>query len=536
MPEIRTTQASTLGSRESPIDRGERSTVADVFAPQTRRIVHGPLPWEMLRFGAPLAIGMFFQVTFNLVDAYLIARLPADRAPAAIGAVGICDQIAAIGTIISYGLSTATAAIISQRKGAGDLDGVRRCGWQSLLLTLALSVAFGALGILGAKPLVYDVVGAKGDVARLAVDYLKVIVGGSFSIFFLLQLTAIMRALGSSKTPVIILVGGNVLNLALAILWVYGQGDRPSVFAWTLPIAKALHAPRLELVGAAWATVVARSVALVPALWWLRSARGDRILKPRKEWARPLRQELAGIWKIGWPSSAQFVVRVGAFVATNAIIAHAFTSDTDQTATTAYGLVFRVETMALFVSMGWGSAAQTFTGTCLGAKRPRRAGYAGWWAAGYDAATMAVLAFAMTIWATPILRFFADEMHVVAIGREYLDAVGPSYVTYGAAIVLGNAFAGIGATRLTFKLDAIIVGLVQIPLSILAVVFRHERHTLWSAIATANAVSAIVYGVAYGRSKTLWPRRATDADEEDAVEAKEPPPISEAPKSSDEAI
>jgi len=150
-----------------------------------------------------------------------------------------------------------------------------------------------------------------------------------------------------------------------------------------------------------------------------------------------------------------------------------------------------------------------------------------------------VIAFAMSIWATPILRFFADETGVVAIGREYLDAVGPSYVTYGAAIVLGNAFAGIGATRLTFKLDAIIVGLVQIPLSILAVVFRHERHTLWSAIATANAVSAIVYGVAYGRSKTLWPRRALEQDEADdfdGTEAKAPPPSSEPPKSSDEAI
>src|SRR5438445_13702655 len=109
----------------------ERSTTVDVFAPQTRRIVHGPLAWETLRFGAPLAMGMFFQVTFNLVDAYLIARLPVQRAGPAIGAVGICDQIAALGTIISYGLSTATAAIIAQRKGAGDLDGVRRCGWQS---------------------------------------------------------------------------------------------------------------------------------------------------------------------------------------------------------------------------------------------------------------------------------------------------------------------------------------------------------------------------------------------------------------------
>ena len=64
------------------------------------------------------------------------------------------------------------------------------------------------------------------------------------------------------------------------------------------------------------------------------------------------------------------------------------------------------------------SAAQTFTGTCLGAGKPRRAGWSGWWAAAYDAAAMAVLAYIMAIWASPVLRFFASDHEVIAIGRE----------------------------------------------------------------------------------------------------------------------
>ena len=39
----------------------------------TARILAGPLPFEVARFGTPLALGMGLQVTFNLVDAYLIA-------------------------------------------------------------------------------------------------------------------------------------------------------------------------------------------------------------------------------------------------------------------------------------------------------------------------------------------------------------------------------------------------------------------------------------------------------------------------------
>src|SRR5207248_1634144 len=85
-----------------------------------------------------------------------------------------------------------------------------------------------ALGLALAGPIVRDVVGAKGEVAAVAERYLRVMVGGSFTIFFLLQLTTIQRALGSSKTPVSLLVGGNVLNVVLAIILIYGPGPAPA--------------------------------------------------------------------------------------------------------------------------------------------------------------------------------------------------------------------------------------------------------------------------------------------------------------------
>ena len=161
---------------------------------------------------------MLLQTTFNLVDAYLVAQLPHDEVGPALGALGICDQIAAIGTIVSYGISTATSALLSQQQGAGDTATVQRTAWQSLLLVGALALLFGILGIAFAGPIVTDVVGAKGEVAVVATRYLRVIVGGSGSIFFLLQLTAMQRSLGSAKTPAALLVAGNVLNLLLAVL------------------------------------------------------------------------------------------------------------------------------------------------------------------------------------------------------------------------------------------------------------------------------------------------------------------------------
>src|SRR6185503_17561549 len=104
------------------------------------RILRGPIPWEMLRFGAPIALGMGLQTTFNLVDAYVISRLSPEVAGPALGALGICDQLSAIGTIISYGLTTASAAMIARAHGRGDREEVRKLVWQSILAVSALSL------------------------------------------------------------------------------------------------------------------------------------------------------------------------------------------------------------------------------------------------------------------------------------------------------------------------------------------------------------------------------------------------------------
>jgi Na+-driven multidrug efflux pump len=125
-------------------------------------------------------------------------------------------------------MTTASTAMIAQAHGRGDREAVRRIVWQSILAVGALSLLFGLVSILFAGPILANVVGAKGMVATLGTQYLRVSSGGAFSIFFLLQLTSIQRALGSAKTPVALLVGGNALNLVLAVLLIFGAGPAPS--------------------------------------------------------------------------------------------------------------------------------------------------------------------------------------------------------------------------------------------------------------------------------------------------------------------
>ncbi len=465
------------------------------------RILAAPLAREVFRFGLPLAIGMGLQTAFNLVDKYLIGQLPPEIRGAGLGAIGICDQLAALGTIISYGLSVATSAMISRRQGQGDHEGVRRIAWQSLLLVLGLSLVFGLIGGLGAGVLMRHVVGAKGQVAELGTGYLRVLMSGSVTIFLLLHLTTLQRALGSSKTPVTVLVVANVLNLVLAVLMIFGPGPAPSPFGWGPPLARALGIPRLELMGAAWATILARLAVLLPLVLLLAKRFG---LFGDESRERPSAEVLRSIMRLGWPSSAQLVVRIAAMLVTHSLVARAFTTEQDQTASTALGIVFRLETMALFIGLGWGSAAQTFVGQNLGAQNLERAKRAGYYAAAYNAVMMALVATCYMLWGKGLVGFFDEDHAITSIAVSYFRWVGFTYVGLGVGIVLGAAIQGAGATRLALLLDLAVVLLVQAPASLVVgfsdgVSYPH----IWAVVGSTYVAFGVLCYWSYRRGRFL---------------------------------
>src|SRR5450631_847105 len=464
-----------------------------------KRILSGSLGVAVARFGAPLALGMGLQTAFNLIDAFVISRLGGMTAGPALGAIGIWDQLAALGTIMSYGLSVATATLISRKVGERKQEDVKELAWQSLVVISALSLFVGLLGAFGASFVLRDVVGAKGDVANLSVPYLRVMLGGSFTIFLLMHLTSVMRALGSSKTPVGMLIASNVLNLVLAVVLVYGPGDSPAVLAWGRPIARLLGIPRMGLMGAAWATLLARATVLVPLIAILMKRFGLFLKR-----SAPHRGTIASIVELGWPSSAQLVVRILAMLLTHSLVARAFTTATDQSATTALGIVFRLETMALFVGLGWGSAAQTFVGQNLGAKNPERAKQSGWYAAAYNAVMMGALAICYLVYGERIVGFFDSDPKVLAPALSYLEWVGPSYVGLGIGIVLGSAIQGAGASLRALAVDSAVIAGFQLPTSVLFVMSRSSSYVgVWKIVALTYFLLAIVYVFSYRRGR-FW--------------------------------
>ena len=473
------------------------STIHPSLKRSNEKIAEGKLGWTCLKFGFPLAIGMGLQTTFNLVDLYMISALDANEARASIGALGTCDNLSAIGSILSYGMSIAAGTIVSRRLGEGKEKAMHAAAWQSLILIAFLSVAFALLGLFGSSWLVYNIIGARGAVAALSTQYLSIMLTGSFSIFLLLHFVTLQRSMGSSKTPIIFLLASNVLNFLLDALLVYGPGEAPSWLSWAPLLSAMLHLPRMGLLGAAWATVIARCLTLLPLLLLMLS---KYHLFRSDSWSAPNYQLIKRIGLIGWPTSSQLVVRISAIAFINSLVNRYF----GETEIAAVAIAQRVETMALFVGLGWGSAVQTFVGQNLGSGRPLRALHSGWWMAGFNAAMMGGFAVVCLMHGTDIALWFSDDIDTISATANYLTTVSPGYIFLGVGIVLGSAIQGSGDTMLTFIVDSLVILLIQVPIALLVMNFGDQTpHTLWQVIAVTYLLFAMVYVTVYRRGSFL---------------------------------
>lgn len=464
------------------------------------RLAREPVAGGVLRFGAPLALGMILHGGFNLVDMVMVGRLP--EGSSALAALGLCDMLAALATIVSQGVSTASVALVSRRHGAGEGEAVRRLVWQSLIWVACLSLLVGIFGILGSDVIVRRAMGAKGDVAQLAGAYLAVMLGGSYSIFLLLQVTALLRALGHAKSAAALLVGGNALNLLLDVFFVFGPGDAPSPFGFGPPIAAALGIPRLGVVGAAWATLIGRTVPVLIGLWWL--TRPSLNLGFRRDYLALRLADLRALVRVAWPSSLELALRVGAVLAFLALVASCFTTPEDPSVLAAYAICLRLEVMVLFVGLGWGAAASSYVGTNLGAREPGRAKASGYWAAVFGGLSAAGMTWLFVFYADPVFAFFDATEAVRATGVEYLHLVAPTYVPLAVAVVFSQAMAGAGATRESLLLDAGVLWLVVVPVSVVAVrFFAVDATWLFAWLAVGNVLGALAFVVAYVRGGFL---------------------------------
>jgi len=172
---------------------------------------------EILRLAVPAFLALVAEPLFLLADSAIIGHLGTPP----LAALGIASAV--LGTLVSLCIFLAygTTASVARQLGAGNTRGALAQGVDGLWL----AVLIGALVTLLALPLTRPIVQLFGPGTRvedLAVTYLQIALLGTVPLLLMLAATGVLRGLQDTRTPLVVAVAGNVANVVLNLVLVYG--------------------------------------------------------------------------------------------------------------------------------------------------------------------------------------------------------------------------------------------------------------------------------------------------------------------------
>ncbi len=193
----------------------------------------------------PAVAESLFVGLVGMIDTMMVGNL----GPAAIAAVGLTAQPKFIGLAIFMSFNSAVASVVARRYGERSRDDANNILVNGMVLVCILTAIISFLYVKFSYGIVKFMQGDEITTA-LASDYLKIIMGGlifSTGTFFI---NACQRGIGNTKITFKTNLVSNVINVILNYLLIEGH----------------LGFPRLEIKGAAIATVIGSAAGFVMAL------------------------------------------------------------------------------------------------------------------------------------------------------------------------------------------------------------------------------------------------------------------------------
>jgi putative MATE family efflux protein len=380
-------------------------------------ITEGPVWKGLLIFFFPILLGTFFQQLYNTVDAVVVGQFIGKQALAAVSGGSAVYVNLLVGFFI--GLSSGATIIISQFYGAHQKSELSL----SIHTAMALSVWAGIfMSILGffITPWAMRIISTPEDIFEPSVSYLRIYFIGVLPMFIYNMGAGILRALGDSRSPFLILVAGCIANIILDLVCV-----------------AVLHQ---GVAGAAWATVASQALCMILTFARLMTQK-DADCRFHFRHMRFTARLLSKMVRIGLPNGIQSSL----YTISNLIIQSDVNSfGTDMAAAwAAYG---RLDSIFWMTVSSFGTAITTYSGQNYGAgkyDRMKKAARQGMYIIG-GASLFYTVAFLLTgRW---IFLLFTHDESVISEGLSMMRFLAPFFITYVPIEVLSGTIHGSGQT------------------------------------------------------------------------------------------
>lgn len=406
---------------------------------------------QILTLAVPAFLTLIAEPLYLLADAAIVGHLGTAHL-AGLGVAGaVLQTIVGLCVFLAYG----TTASVSRHLGAGNLRAALSQGIDGLWLAVGIGVAVTVPGMLLAGQLV-GLFGASPEVTAHAETYLRLSLLGVTPLLLMLASTGVLRGLQDTRTPLVVAVVGNALNVALNFLLVFGWGPVPA----------------MGIAGAAIGSVVAQALSaallLAPVIRAAR-ANGASLLPDR-----------AGIARAG-RASVPLVVRTltlrAALLVTTYAVANAG-ADAAGVDLAAHQIAFTLWTFLAFALDAIAIAAQALTGRALGAGDPRSVRELTDRMVRWGLGSGIVLGIALAACAPFIGHLFTNDQDVIALLVPVLLVAALGQPLAGVVFVLDGVLIGAGDGRYLARAGLLVLA-VHAPAVLLATWLTGSLVAVW---------------------------------------------------------
>lgn len=403
-------------------------------------LTRGSLYKNMLRLALPIMLSNFMMTFYNITDAFWLGKL-GDTARDAVSVAGLAFPLIFFLSSFGFGFVIAGTALIAQYKGAGQYDKLKQVVGQFIIIILLFMVIFisGSLIFLND---ILTLLQVPTEIFTMAKEYISVILFGIIFMFIFMAYQSFSHGLGDTVSPMKIMVISVLVNVVIDPLFIFGI---PGFF------------PRLETLGAAYATLIARVIGAILAASFM--FRKNPHLIPKLANLKPDLATIKKILNISIPASVSHSITSFGF-----LILQGFVNSFGTVVISIFAIGNRMTSLFMMPAMGISNALATIVGQNLGAGNTERAEKSVSKAMFLVLTIMGIGCTILFLFGAELTRFFINDAEVIEIGERMFKVTSIASFLFGIIFVFMGVFNGSGHTKPAMVFNISRLWLFRIPL------------------------------------------------------------------------
>ena len=453
--------------------------------------ISGYIPYykRILALALPVVLAQAGQLTTQFADTAMVGNYGGSD-PVPLAAVSLGSSLFLLIYLASLGLALAITPMVGEhyarheRREVGHLlaNSLVYCtliGIVATIIALALRPFIGELGTL---------MSSDGEdvsaVAHMALPYYDMLVWSIIPLMIFLAIKQFLEGLGNTKVAMWITLGGNILNIFLNWVFIFGE----------------LGAEAMGAEGAGLATLISRVGQMVAIVAYFFLSSRLRIYRSFFERGAVRLQSLRKMVAIGFPISFQMVLESAAFILTS-ILALSFGAE----AAGAMQVSFSIANIAWMITVAIGSASTIVVAHAYGAKQRKELRPT--INATYHLGLMwaLIMAVVFVTLRTPIAEIFTDNDNVVVLTSELMLLIAIYQFSDAIQGLSISMMRGLQDVKIIMPIVTCSYLLINIPIGILlAYHFNMGCHGLVIGLIMGLSTAAILTYVRLRRSMRIF--------------------------------